>query len=126
MYSTGDSIVSWTTRVISRASACFCSSVRPSRMSHWMTGTVTLLSLPGLRSQQHEVYYEYEPDYRSSPPRSNFVNICLDSSVRVVRRIRVADRYDGQDSSLLQAPGVRVPELGDLRRHTLFLRLRPP
>src|SRR2546421_5470438 len=38
MYSSGASIVSCTTRVISRASARFCSSVRPSRMSHWMIG----------------------------------------------------------------------------------------
>src|SRR5438477_2458024 len=38
MYSSGASIVSCTTRVISRARARFCSSVRPSRMSHWMMG----------------------------------------------------------------------------------------
>src|SRR5688572_18354301 len=38
MYSIGASMVSWTTRVISCARARFCSSVRPSRMSHWMIG----------------------------------------------------------------------------------------
>src|SRR5438067_10905134 len=38
MYSSGASMVWWTTRVISRASARFCASVRPSRMSHWMIG----------------------------------------------------------------------------------------
>src|SRR5919199_1432815 len=44
--------------------------------------------------------------------------------VRVVRRIRAWNRNDGQDSGLLQTPGLRVPELGDLRRYTLLLRLR--
>src|SRR3954468_13582499 len=38
MYSSGASIVSYTTRVISRASARCCASFRPARMSHWMTG----------------------------------------------------------------------------------------
>jgi hypothetical protein len=33
-------------------------------------------------------------------PQGNFVIFC-GSSVRVVRRIRVADHYDGQDSGLL-------------------------
>src|SRR5262249_39354108 len=57
MYSSGASIVSWTTRVISAARRRFCSSVRPSRMSHWMMGMVSSCSsekrrnLRGLRKQ---------------------------------------------------------------------------
>src|ERR687885_1818691 len=58
--------------------------------------------------------------------RSDTTLLILRDSLRVllVRRIRVADRDDGQDSGLLQTPGLRVPELGDLRRHTFLLRLR--
>src|SRR5215218_9844560 len=41
-----------------------------------------------------------------------------------VRRISAPDRDDGQDSGLLQAEGLRVPELGDLRRNPFLLRLR--
>src|SRR5215207_8587867 len=41
-----------------------------------------------------------------------------------VRRTRARDRDDGQDSGLLQAEGLRVPEFGDLRRDPLLLRLR--
>src|SRR5918912_2994568 len=58
--------------------------------------------------------------------RSGTTLLILRDSLRVllVRRIRVADRDDGQDSGLLQTSGLRVPELGDLRRYTLLLRLR--
>ena len=42
----------------------------------------------------------------------------------IIRRTHGADRDDGQDSGLLQAQGLRVPEFGDLRRHPLLLRLR--
>src|SRR5215213_2372245 len=41
-----------------------------------------------------------------------------------VRRTSAGDRDDGQDSGLLQAEGLRVPELGDLRWDPFLLRLR--
>src|SRR5829696_7163854 len=41
-----------------------------------------------------------------------------------IRRTRARERDDGQDSGLLQAKGLRVPELGDLRWNPFLLRLR--
>src|SRR4028119_566058 len=61
-------------------------------------------------------------DVTTHRPRATLL-YSAELNVRVVRRIRVPDRYDGQASGLLQAPGLRVPEFGDLRRHTLLLRL---
>src|SRR5215208_2301898 len=95
--------------------------LRPSRMSHCMTGTVLLsLFYVAVRSLEEE----HLPAQNAVPYRDNFANIAEASRIRVVRRTRVADRNDGQDSGLLQAPGFRVPEFGDLRRHPLLLRLR--
>src|ERR671920_1115158 len=120
MYSTEAPMVSCTTRVITFAIACF-PPLRPSRMSHSMTGTVLLsLFYAAVRSLEEEHF----PAQNAVPYRDNFANIAEASRIRVVRRTRVADRNDGQDSGLLQAPGFRVPEFGDLRRHPLLLRLR--
>src|SRR5215204_6742638 len=54
-------------------------------------------------------------------PRVSLGYTCL--TLRV-RRTRARDRDDGQDSGLLQAKGLRVPELGDLRWNPFLLRLR--
>src|SRR5215216_7381662 len=51
-------------------------------------------------------------------PRVSLGYTCLTPSVR---RISAGDRDDGQDSGLLQAEGLRVPELGDLRWNPFLL-----
>src|SRR5215204_164508 len=74
------------------------------------TSTASIITRPGMDRP------------RSNPP----VTLGYTCLILRVRRTRARDPDDGQDSGLLQAEGLRVPELGDLRRPPFLLRLRSP
>src|SRR5919107_3954831 len=92
--------------------------------------TANIIARPGVAPPspgRETVRHRQRRNEVSRPPRTGpnlLVPLGYTCLTLTVRRTSAPDRYDGQDSSLLQAKGLRVPELGDLRRSPILLRLR--
>src|SRR5215211_916424 len=96
----------------------------PSSPAQTKLSTASIITRPGVDSPLPVLWRKVSCPLCSRPkPQDSLGYTCL--TLRV-RRSSAGDRDDGQDSSLLQAEGLRVPELGDLWWPPFLLRLRAP